>query len=60
MLNQVIVRRRGKDVCFLNVVESHQGEPVIDHVEFLQEPDGSWRICVTEQDGRKRIFDMSI
>ena len=59
-LNQVIVRRRGKEVCFLSVVESHQGEPVIDHVEFMQERDGSWRICVTERDGRKRIFDMSV
>ncbi len=59
-LNHVIVRRKGRELCFLSVVESHRGEPVIAHVEFVPEENGGWKIHVTQRDGKDRIFDMGI
>ncbi|HJA93893.1 MAG TPA: heparinase II/III family protein [Candidatus Eisenbergiella merdipullorum] len=57
-LDQVIVRRRGREVCFLSVVESFREKPVIRQVEFKNE--NGWKICVTEQNDREQLFDMSI
>lgn len=58
-LNHVIERRRGKDICFLHLVESYKNHSVIEQVEFANGKKG-WEVCVRLKNGQEKCLDLSI
>lgn len=58
-LNHVVERRKGKEIVFLHVLESHLGEPIIDHVQFKRDENGMWA-CVTKKNGERQALNLGI
>lgn len=58
-ISYILERTEAKEAVYINVIETHKGDPLIEKVE-MSENDGKVSVLITEKSGKKRSFEKQL